>query len=274
MSKRPEWWLAFLAKIWPITWLSARATHWPVLGPVVKKLAVPLFSGDNFNLTYIPINKSLGTHAGALLPKLVVEKLIRESSHRVLIKRCTCRDARKCENHPVEYGCTLLGEGTKEIDPRIARHVSVDEAIAHLHRTLRNGLTPMTGRLKIDNFIWGVRDLGKLLTICHCCHCCCTILTSAGFVPEETAASLVPLKGLHMNVDPELCVLCGTCVTACRVEAISLENGRVAHDTTRCKGCGRCASVCPENAVTAEVADVDKAVRELTERLEQLVDIR
>ncbi len=110
-----------------------------------------------------------------------------------------CRDARQCEEHPVEMGCTLLGEGTREIDPRIARHVSVDEAIEHLHATLREGLIPMTGRVRIDNFIWGVRDRGKLLTICHCCRCCCTILNSGKYLPVSASAALVPLKGVDVR---------------------------------------------------------------------------
>jgi hypothetical protein len=79
MSRRPEWWLTLLAKIWPITWVSAKAAHWPVVGPVVKKPAVPLFSCNNFNLTYLAINKNLGASFSTFLPTLMVEKLIRES---------------------------------------------------------------------------------------------------------------------------------------------------------------------------------------------------
>jgi len=161
MSRRPEWWLTVLAKIWPLTWISARLTTAPVIGKLVAALALPLFSKKNLNISYLPINLELSAPGSTPLPVAIVEELIRRSSHRVIIKRCTCRDAKQCVNHPVDYGCTLLGEGTREIDPRIARHVTVDEAIAHLHATVEDGLIPMTGRVKIDNFIWGVRDRGK-----------------------------------------------------------------------------------------------------------------
>lgn len=124
MGKRPEWWLSVLAKIWPLTWISARATHWPVIGPVVGKMTLPLFSGDNLNITYIPIHRPLEPFQSTPLPIRVGEELIRRASHRVIIHRCTCRDARQCVNHPIDLGCMLLGPGAAGIDPRIARHVS------------------------------------------------------------------------------------------------------------------------------------------------------
>jgi len=184
MSRRPSWWLTVLAKIWPVTWLSARATQIPVVGKFVAMMTLPLFTRRILNVSYIPINRSVEGVDNTWLPQELAERLIRESSHRVIINRCTCRDDRQCMEHPIEYGCTLLGDGTKEIDPRIARHVSVDEAIEHLRRTLDDGLMPMIGRVKIDNYIWGVKDRGKLLTMCPCCRCCCTILNSGKYFPD------------------------------------------------------------------------------------------
>ena len=74
---------------------------------------------------------------------MVLEELIRRSSHRVIIKRCTCRDHHKCKNHPIEDACILLGDGAAEIDPGVARHVGVDEAIAHMKRQVNDGLIPL-----------------------------------------------------------------------------------------------------------------------------------
>jgi ferredoxin len=272
MSRRPEWWLSVLAKIWPITWISARATQWPVIGWFVKKASLPLFSGKNLNITYLPINEEI-KGSSTLLPIKIVEEFINRSSHRVIINKCTCRDARQCKNHPVEYGCTLLGEGTREIDPRIARHVSKNEAIAHLHKTIEDGLVPMTGRVRIDNFIWGVPDKGKLLTICHCCHCCCTILTSGKYLPREMADALVPLKGIQRLVDPEICNLCTTCIAECPMSVISMNAREIVHDMSKCIGCGRCITVCPQRAVSMEVDDIETAIHELTTRIERLASI-
>jgi len=279
MGRRPAWWLGVLAKIWPITWLSARATGWPVIGRAVSALTLPLFSKRNLNISYIPINEGLAGPGGMPLPIMVVEELIRRSSHRVIIRRCTCRDARGRENHPVEIGCILLGDGSAEIDRRICKHVSADEAIAHLHRAVQCGLIPMTGRVKIDNYIWGVPDRrvsaadcrGKLLTVCFCCRCCCTILASGKYLPPEAASSLVRMKGLSMKVDTVKCAACGSCVSECFMGAVSILEGAAVHDEALCKGCGRCASVCPQGAVRIEIADAESAIAELMTRIDEHV---
>ncbi len=272
MSKRPSWWLTVLAKIWPITWNSAKATKWPVVGNLIARILLPTFSNKNLNISYIPINIEADGAVSTYLPKTIVEELIRRSAHRAIINRCTCRDAKQCENHPIDYGCTLLGEGTREIDPRIARHATVDEAIEHFRKTLDDGLIPMIGRVKIDNYIWGVRDRGKLLTICYCCRCCCTNLNSGKYWPGEAAKSIVRLRGLTIQVDHEKCVLCGDCVEECFMGAISIQDEKIVHDMDLCKGCGRCVSVCPQKATTADVEDPDRAIGEIMGRIRERVD--
>jgi len=261
-----------LAAIWPITWISARMTTWPVIGRVVAFFFTPLFTKKNLNITYLPINEDISGVGSTFIPREVLVEVIRRSSHRVIIDKCTCRDDRKCKKHPIDYGCTLLGGGTKEIDPRIARHVSVDESIAHLDRTLENGLIPMIGRVKIDNYIWGVKDRGKLLTVCHCCRCCCTILNSGKYLPEEAGRSIVPLQGIEFVTDQEKCTLCGQCVEECFMAAISIEDGKIVRDYDICKACGRCMTVCPSGSISAKVEDVNGAVDELMGRVKGLVD--
>ncbi len=271
MSRRPEWWLTVLAKIWPLTWTSARATKLPLVGRLIAKVTLPLFSGKNLNITYIPINMGADVHS-SFLPVQIVEELIRLSAHRVIIKRCTCRDADNCQNYPIDMGCTLLGEGTKEIDPRIADHVSVDEAIEHLHRTIDAGLQPMTGRVKIDNLIWGVKDRGKLLTVCHCCPCCCTLLRSGKYLPPEASGSIVKLQGLSIEVDAEKCRGCGTCVDECFFSAMVFDGDKPSVNDDLCKGCGRCVSVCPESALRLEIENKERAMGEVLSRIRRNID--
>lgn len=271
MSKRPAWWLTVLAKVWPLTWISAKATTLPVVGPLIAKATLPLFSGNNLNISYIPINENLAGES-SFLPSQIVEELIRRSSHRVIINRCTCRDADHCENYPVDLGCTLLGEGTREIDPRIARHVSVDEAIEHFRETLAAGLLPMTGRVKIDNFIWGVKDRGKLLTVCHCCRCCCTILRSGKYFPPDAAGAIKKLDGLSVSIDTEKCTGCGTCVDECFMGSIELVDNKAVRDDETCKGCGRCATICPQGAVTVHIENIEVAMEEVLGRIRKHID--
>lgn len=296
MSFRPRSYLKLLAVTAPGVWVAFRLTKAPLIGPLVERILLPLWSGDNFNVTYVPVREGVEVGESAVLPRRVVEELIRRSSHRMIIDRCTCRDARKCPNHPVTLGCTLLGEGAREIDSRLGRHASVDEALRHLDRAVAEGLIPLVGRVRIDNLIWGVKNRGRLLTVCYCCPCCCVFLTSGTAMPEATVGSLVRLKGLRVEVDPERCDACGTCVEECFVAALSLREGTasslgerpreplelrggvegkpdrtVSWDGERCKGCGRCAEVCPRGAPRLSIEDMDAALEEVIGRIRDLI---
>jgi ferredoxin len=274
MSRRPAWWLNFLKIAWPLNSLAARATRLPVLGRLFALFAMPFYTGKNFNVSYIPINRDIEGAGSTTIPLAVLDELIRRSAHRVIINRCTCRDSDNCKKYPIEDACLLMGEGTRHIDSRISRSVTMDEAITHAHSRVEMGLVPMIGRVRVDDFYWGVPNNGQLLTICFCCHCCCTIFKNARFFPGKVADSLVPLRGLIIRTDDALCDRCGICVEGCFVKALSLEGGSIARDKSLCKGCGNCASICPKGAVSMSVDDVDAAVAEVLDRVERLINIR
>ena len=62
-------------------------------------------------------------------------------------------------------------------------------------------------------------------------------------------------------IDPNKCVNCMICWSACPDHAILPENGKFGYfDYFHCKGCGICAQVCPVNAITMEIeSKVDKS---------------
>lgn len=272
MSRRPKWWLNFIALIWPLTWLSGRVYSWPILGTLLKYASLPLFSKKRQNLTYIPINEDVSGTGSTYLPREIVAELIRMSSNRSIINHCTCRLDRSCKEHPIDYGCMLLGDGALEIGPNIGRQVSIDEALSYLDDVLKDGLIPLVGRAPIDNLLYGVSFRGKLLTICFCCRCCCTILRSGRYLPREIHESLVPLEGVKIVTDPELCTLCGLCVEECFMDALSIVDGGIVRDGERCKACGRCITVCPEGAIDAEVDNTENTIKEIVERIKGFVD--
>lgn len=278
MSSRSEAWLPVLAKLWPLTWKSARLVNrlepLPLLGGVAKRLATPMFTGKNLDVSYIPIGESAaGEGSNSVLTREIVERLIRASAHRVIIGTCTCRDAKRCAKHPIEYGCIQLGEGAKQIDSRIARHVSVEECLEYLDRAVADGLIPMVGRVRIDDLLWGVRPEGRLMAVCLCCRCCCTIMNSGRYWPKEAAASIHRLAGLRIVHDPALCKACGACERECFMGAVKREEGRRRVDEEACKGCGRCVALCPTGALKAVCDDVEAAAAELVERVRPLARV-
>ena len=272
MSLRPAWWMTLQAWLYPYVLKLLRDTQRTLAGKLSGRISVPLLSGKNFHITYLPINEHITGIGESIIPRSVLAQVIRESSHRVIIKRCTCRDGNKCQNHPIELACLLLGEGAAEIDTGVSRHVSVDDALAHVDACLASGLIPFVGRFKADDFLWGVRDRGKLLTVCFCCDCCCVIRNSVKYLPPVSQDSLIKLKGLTITTDDQACTRCGVCVDECFMNARSLEDNRILYDPQRCKGCGRCLSVCPEGAISAEVSDIEDAVSDLFGRIRARVD--
>jgi UDP-glucose 4-epimerase len=167
-----------------------------------------------------------------------------------------------------------MGKGAREVDPAVGRHVSVEEALSHVRQCIEDGLIPFVGRFKADNLLWGVKDRGKLLTVCFCCSCCCMIMNTIRYMPQISHERIVKLKGLKIIVDNEQCKMCGACTKSCFMGALSMSDGKIIRDNSLCKGCGLCITACPNKAVSAAVDDLQAAVTELKGRIEALIDYR
>jgi len=273
MAKRPRWTLDLLKKLWPLADIGAKLIHTPIIGKILSAIALPFFSKNNFNITYIPINKNIDGAESTILPSSILESLIKQSSNRVIIKRCHCRDAKQCKEFPISDSCLLLGADTKDIDPRVANHVSVDEALKHANKQVELGLLPMTGRVRMDDFFYGVPNGGKMLSICFCCTCCCSVLGLIKNLPHEAVSSIVPLRGIKVEIDHNICKKCETCISHCFIDARSFDNSKIIINQDLCKGCGRCAEVCPEKAVTISIENTSSAIDELMDRIKKRINI-
>jgi len=54
------------------------------------------------------------------------------------------------------------------------------------------------------------------------------------------------------KVDSEKCNGCGTCVSECPSEAISMIDDKAVVDSETCIDCGICVDTCPEEAINME----------------------
>ena len=82
---------------------------------------------------------------------------------------------------------------------------------------------------------------------------------------------MVRLPGLTVVVGED-CVGCGSCLSACPVQVISMDGG-LARIGAGCKGCGRCVAVCPEGVVELQIDRGDRVLEKLVARIEQRTDI-
>ncbi len=174
----------------------------------------------------------------------------------------------------MEDSCLLIGEGTKHIATGLSKELTVDEALEHAHRKIESGLIPMVGRLRPDNFFYGIPNTGQLLTVCFCCTCCCSLFQSLKYYPESVRESFVRLEGLTISSDPDACLTCGECIESCFMNAISLQNGSIVHDNALCKGCGVCAASCPQKTKRIEIDDVEETTRQIYRRIEKRIQYK
>jgi hypothetical protein len=137
MMRKPPVFAVLLEKGFPLRFLIAKSTRVPPLKRLLDRM---LFS--HTNLTYlfkdsiveISVDKTFQPPDNMVLPSQIVERFIRNASHRFIMDFCICRQAMHCQNHPVELGCLFLGDAVKDIDPAYGREVSLEEALTHVQK--------------------------------------------------------------------------------------------------------------------------------------------
>jgi ferredoxin len=275
---RPVWFVNLIKHYFPQRFSIARVTHWPIIRHIVDAM---LFKGDETiylpkdnvvqdNDRVIQINEAIAPPEEMVLPSRAVEHFVERAEHIWIMDACFCRDANDCDDYPHELGCIFLGEAVLEMNPKLGRMATKEEALEHLRRSREAGLVHMIGKNKIDHFWTGAGPGDKLFTICNCCPCCC-LWRVVPYLGPESSANVHKMPGVEVRVT-EACVGCGACTNdVCFVDAIRLEDGR-AFISEQCVGCGRCVDVCPTGAIQLTVEDtgyVDATIA----RLEDLVDV-
>ena len=226
----------------------------------------PWAQNEHTKMYVIPVDKTLEAPGDVELPYKIVEDMIDKSTHRVIMDFCGCRMGYECENYPTELGCLMMGEDSKKIPKAWSRPVSKQEARDHLHKVVEAGLVPFIGKARIDNFIFGIPDNGKLLTVCFCCECCCIGRLITPQIPaKDRNMQFNRLIGLDVWVDRDRCEGCGTCTDKCFLNLIEVRDEK-ASIPSNCRGCGRCVKYCPNEAIRMRLNNpdyIDHAIRNI-----------
>ncbi|MFW9921514.1 MAG: DUF362 domain-containing protein [Candidatus Thorarchaeota archaeon] len=265
----------FLKKAFPGRRLIAKMTKAPLLGKAVDKM---LFDGDD--IMYLPkdnvaqkviqIGKTLERPEETVLPSEIIHHFIDKANFHWIMNFCLCRDASKCEDYPIEYGCLFLGEAARGINPKLGREVTKEEAHEHVTKCRDVGLVQLIGRNKLDSSWLGVSPGDKLLTVCNCCPCCCLWKMLPDLNPT-ISRKVTRMPGVNVTVT-DACVGCGTCAEGiCFVDAITMVDDR-AVISDQCRGCGRCVETCPETAIEMTITNLDY-LEDSIERISAVVDV-
>ena len=236
--------------------------------PKVREM-IPWMKHEKNSMTYLPINKSLGQVANEAMPAQVVHDFIDRAKIHVIMDSCGCRLAGKCEHFTASVGCLFMGDTALKMPHGVSRRVTKEEAHKHVDRAVEVGLVPMTGKVRVDNFIFLTPDESRLLSVCFCCPCCC-MMTAFQHIPGDYLDGIMPrIEGLEIRVTDK-CVGCGKCLETCGFKAISIVNGRAVHDD-HCRGCGRCERTCPNGAVSITIANKNY-IKDVENRISSYVD--
>jgi len=87
----------------------------------------------------------------------------------------------------------------------------------------------------------------EIINICLCCGCCCGFLNLLKRFDRPADHCASPYQA---RIDPDACVLCGTCEERCQMEAIREGDDAYEVNEPRCIGCGLCVPACPEEAIS------------------------
>lgn len=261
--------IRILTKLFPYRFLFARFTKISGIGNVIDKM---FFEEDR--IYYLPIDKvveieqNINQEDSTILPSKVVEYFIDKSEHRFIMNFCICRISKDCNNYPKEYGCLFLGEATLNIDSRLGRLVTKEEAKEYVNKCREAGLVHLIGRNKLDSVWLKAKPPEKLLTICNCCECCCLWMMLPN-LSKAINSKVTKISDLEIKVT-DRCTGCKECVSLCFVRAISIINSKAVINND-CRGCGRCVQKCRSNAI--ELIIPDNYLEEPIENISSSVDL-
>jgi ferredoxin len=208
-----------------------------------------LFANGETQLGRVFVNEAVLTSDNALhvLDYERASEVIRTATHRG-VGMCYCRHkmshaGRACDA-PMDICMTFNGSAESLTRHGYARAVDVSEGLDLLDQAYEHNLVQFG-----ENVREGVNF------ICNCCGCCCEAMIAArkfGMMNPVHTTNFLPA------VDDTLCSGCGTCVTACPVEAMSLVSTndpqrpkarKAKVDEDRCLGCGVCVRTCATKAI-------------------------
>lgn len=237
--------------------------------PLLTRI-LPVFDPAKSNFSVIPINENIEGAGDMALPIEIIDRLIDISRERAVLSHCVCRQNHDCLNYPENFGCLFLGESSRETPASWRRMVSKEEAKAHARKGVSLGLVPMVGKIRFDSDTLGIKDRGKLMTVCFCCECCCLGRYLAK-VPAPVVDRLQhPVEGVRIEIT-DACVGCGTCVDACYLQAMEIVDGKASRKDI-CRVCGRCAARCPQKAIKISLCNPN-VVDDVVKRLLTVVEI-
>lgn len=191
-------------------------------------------------------------HAKA--PVDMLEESIRRAKHHVVLDSCLCRKIGDCSDYPQDLGCLFLGPAALDCVKRgVGRAVNAEEAMEHVKRAQKAGLSATAYFVELEEYVWGFpdEDMPNVLEICFCCPCCCSAVHFEHRASGELKRILHQGIGWSCVVDKSACTGCGNCARACPHNVMHIKDEK-ATVGSMCAGCGQCVRACNHGALTVQ----------------------
>ncbi len=256
LSINRDTWTQYTRSVPFMDWVLRNIAH-PVLGGPLRRMF--RFEGpDRHTQSHIvPINQDISyqsSNQNQILPIQQLRQVIEDSSYRVLLNRCLCRDGFSCTNYPRDLGCIMLGEACRHMVARgIARQATVEECHAHLDRAAELGLVAICAWAEFEALAKGIpEDQHKnYFEICLCCSCCCLGMRNFKEMFQSDHMRKVFRSIGWRAQSTGSCAACGMCADICPTKVIEVMPDSIQVGEA-CLGCGLCAARCPEGAIVME----------------------
>lgn len=146
------------------------------------------------------------------------------------------------EEHP-QRTCLSLGEMAEYfIENGIGEQITQEEAIEIYEDIIDRGMV-------VESICTKDVDI-----MCSCHGSSCGNLMGFKDTVGQNKPAGKNFNAYNLDYDPDKCIACGSCVTRCPMEAITLEDGVCNHNDV-CVRCGQCIRVCPADARILRVRD-------------------
>ena len=208
--------------------------------------AVPLETAKRL----VSINEEIKIHdLEQVIPYQRARSILMHHPDHIVVLECPCRSARPHPCLPLDV-CLIVGEPfagfVREHHPQRSRWVTRDEAIAILKAEDERG--------HVHHAFFKDAMLDRFYAICNCCECCCGAMQA-----HRSGTPMLASSGYVSQVDEDLCLGCGDCVSYCQFKALEVVDGVNHVLYEKCMGCGVCISKCDQGALSL-VRDVAKGI--------------
>ena len=184
-----------------------------------------------------------------VIPYKRARSIVMKNPDRIVALDCPCRVARENPCLPLDV-CLIVGDPfasfIREHQPERSRWITRDEAVAILKAEDERG--------HVHHAFFKDAMLERFYAICNCCECCCGAMQA-----HHSGTPMLASSGYVAQVDEDLCIGCGDCVTCCQFSAMEVVDGTSKLLYEKCMGCGVCVDRCLQGAL-ALVRDVSKGV--------------